>query len=482
MLSVTDMTGMAQLFPRHSGPTVLYLNFDGYTANGVSSFQSTRGNRNPDIQEILYRTSEIFSPFDVEVRRIYGNGNYDSSSNGNSTIFIGDNTNNGTGASNGAYAGTPWVYADFPGDVKGIHHQPNSDSFDLAYVDPVYGSSLSSWSNTQISRAIAHEAGHTFGLAHVLSSPSPEMMSYDAANTRFINQTFNITDLNNDGTSTTHDPGHAPKWYQTIDFGWFHYDFPVTITTQNSYTFLQTVLGARSTAGDLANVADSTAVDPNYVDGGMWNAGPGFNLTAYMQRPGDYDVYSLSTSKSRQVAIDVKQIAGSTLDPVLFVFDSTGQTLLAFNDDSGGTLNSRLIFSTTAGQTYKIVVGSYGSNSTGGYQLTVNNYYPWVIYTPVAAFSSISGPIESPLLTTTLTGGFSAGSGMAGASVRAMDQVFAQSAGLGTPSVPLAALLSNGDSRVISQVLSHGQRGNLPAQALYGHLAALPGAEMDLAW
>src|SRR5262245_48757816 len=61
LLSITDMTGVAQLFPRHSGPTILYLNFDGYTAQGVSAFQSTTGDRTRDIHEILYRSAQIYA-------------------------------------------------------------------------------------------------------------------------------------------------------------------------------------------------------------------------------------------------------------------------------------------------------------------------------------------------------------------------------------------------------------------------------------
>src|SRR5437762_13639328 len=53
--TVTDMTGLAQLFPTHSGPTMLYLNFDGYASQGVSSFASTSGNRTQDMQDILYQ-------------------------------------------------------------------------------------------------------------------------------------------------------------------------------------------------------------------------------------------------------------------------------------------------------------------------------------------------------------------------------------------------------------------------------------------
>src|SRR5207302_4518835 len=108
-------------------------------------------------------------------------------------------------------------------------------------------------------------------------------------------------------------------------------------------------------------------------------------LTAYLQVSGDYDVYNLSTSTSRTVQIDVKQIAGSSVDSIVMIYDSTGQNLLAFNDDGGGYPNSRLIFSTTAGVNYKIVVGSYGANSTGGYQLTVNNYYWWLSSSLVAS-------------------------------------------------------------------------------------------------
>ena len=428
LMSITDMTGVAQLFWRHAGPTVLYLNFDGWTSQGVSSFQSTTGDRTRDIHEILYRTAEIFSPFDVEVERIYGNGNYDSSSNGNTTIFIGDKTGNGTGVDNGAYAYTPFANCDYPGTIKGIDHRPNSDPFDLAYVDPVYGAALNSWSNTTIARAIAHEAGHTFGLAHVLSSPGQEMMSYDAGNVRFYNQTFNITNLNYNGTTTAPDDNVQPKWHIDYDFGFFHFQFPVNITTQNSYTYLQAVLGARSTAGDLANVADNGAVDPSYADGGMWSATTGFDLTAYMQRSGDFDVYALSTATSKTVQIDVRRIAGSTVDPVVMIFDASGTNLLAFNDDGGGYPNSRLIFSTTAGVNYKIVVGSYGDVSTGGYELTVNNYWPWVIYTPVLKQASLISQLEPmPLWVATPIGSAMGSSPPAGGAGRAvLDAAFSQ--------------------------------------------------------
>ena len=83
-------------------------------------------------------------------------------------------------------------------------------------------------------------------------------MSYDAGNVRFVNKTFNITDLNyNPSTGSNYDePKLQPAWYNYIDIGWFHVPVLTNITTQDSYTYLQAALGARSTVGDFANVAE----------------------------------------------------------------------------------------------------------------------------------------------------------------------------------------------------------------------------------
>src|SRR5262249_62091537 len=97
------------------------------------------------------------------------------------------------GAGNGSGAFTPWGSSDFPSPGnKGITHQPNSDAYDVAFVDPI---SYNSGTGTNQSRSIqwitqaaAHEGGHTFGLVHVLSSPDPEIMSYNTSSTRFVNK------------------------------------------------------------------------------------------------------------------------------------------------------------------------------------------------------------------------------------------------------------------------------------------------------
>src|SRR5689334_21813173 len=53
----TDMTDLARLFPRHTGPTTLYLNFDGWRhadpaqpeITGIAPFMAVSGDRDKDI-------------------------------------------------------------------------------------------------------------------------------------------------------------------------------------------------------------------------------------------------------------------------------------------------------------------------------------------------------------------------------------------------------------------------------------------------
>jgi hypothetical protein len=140
---ITDMTQWArQTVPQ--APTYLLLNFDGNGSN-ISAFQPQAGqDRDAAIQDIIYRVSEIYSPFNVTVERIQGSNNYPQSG-GYTTVFIGGDTNNDTATSSTFgykynYSSTPFAYVDYASQFRGFDHGFNSDPYDLAYVDPMQSS------------------------------------------------------------------------------------------------------------------------------------------------------------------------------------------------------------------------------------------------------------------------------------------------------------------------------------------------------
>lgn len=383
----SDYSAFAGTFPRHVGSTILYLNFDGWTGQNISSFQSTTGNRSQDIQEILYRTAEIFSPFDVQVERMTGDGAM-STVNGNSTIFIGDDSDNGTGAANVIYASTPASNTDMPGSALGQRHVPNTNAYDWAFVDPV--SSLGSQSNLGIVQAVAHEAGHTFGLGHIRTvgvdnlsdnttipvfsnTNPPELMSYDSPNVLFMNQTFNLTAANFvPATGTTYTPSVLPKWADVVFLG-----IPIsstTMQTQNSFTYLQNVLGSPPLGDDFADVADTSSVAQ--VNGVVPNVAIGPTTLGSIERRGDYDVFQFMPTSNQTLTVNAQRVPGNSVDPVLMVFD--GSTLVGINDNrTASDFSSRMSFNFQAGHTYRIVVGASDCATTGSYLFWLN--YPTTI-------------------------------------------------------------------------------------------------------
>ncbi len=325
------------------------------------------------MQSILFRTSEFFAPFNVEVSRLSGKSNFDAG-NGSTTIFIGADTNNVQNGVKIAYAHSGLYGSDFPGQfhdgLDGQPHAPNSNPFDLAWVDPVGqdndGNWVQVWDTAQISRDVAHEAGHTFGLAHVLSSPSEEMMSYNAPNTRFANLTFTITTLDNfgDGKPARPNPNIQPSWDGT------------DVVTQNSFTYLQTILGSRPDDGN-AHVAHTGSVDPTAYVAATDLSGAG-EAQGTIARLGDYQVYSFTGSEGRlllQVQATASDDGGPTLVPQVFVYDANGNSL---------GLDAEL----APGKVYTVVVGAHDGASLGGYHLS------WLVLPPEPQLPAHVGPLD----------------------------------------------------------------------------------------
>jgi hypothetical protein len=364
---ITDMTELARQFPRHSGSTVLWVNFDGWrnyegTTHTIEPFRASSDNRDQDMQQILFRTAEIYAPFDVQVRRAVGDGRYDARRQGNSTIFIGANTAKVDGTRGKFPNGyTPGKYSDYPGITRGDQHRPNSDPFDLGYVDPV-GQRGKDRVNVMdirsVAGAVAHEGGHTFGLVHTLTKPITDVMSYDAPNRFFANRTFAISDLNQEDKGLVHVPHVLPTWRGT------------RIVTQNAYTYLRAALGARP-PDDGANVADPSAVDAAYQDGPLRSLSPGPVVQGALERFGDYDVFRVQQKEGQRLWIRVWPQGGERLVVVLMLFDFSGRQLLAFDTGRGRRSQSAQVVLPAQAGAYKLVVGAVDCASQGRYTVTV---------------------------------------------------------------------------------------------------------------
>ena len=385
----TSMTQLAQQsissgkLAAPSGPTYLYLNFDGWKAckyNGnkdVTAFSGTAG----DIASILYRTAEEFAPFDVIVQQISGDSTF-STTTVATTVFVGNNLS-------GDF--TPSDFMDYPHSGGSTSHVVNSDADDVAFVSQSFvGLCTSTVRDAQIANDVAHEAGHTFGLAHIRTdgkadypnNPSstgtysttnpPDVMSYDSNNDFFSNTTYNVTDANGSGTDTSLFPDD-----QTLG----------NILMQDSFTYLQTVLGARPATSQIGLADENVTVvnagfqtlnfvDPGYYASTLSEHAVGISsatsASGNLARAGDYAAYQLSLINSpswvsgQELAITPS--AGST-SLSLMVFDETFESTMAGSVVASSNFSTPLAFRPDPTHTYLLVVGG-AAGSTGAFNFT----------------------------------------------------------------------------------------------------------------
>src|SRR5208283_5760340 len=126
---------------------------------------------------------------------------------------------------------------------------------------------------------------------------TPETMSYDSNNDFFSNVTYNVTNANFVNGDLSTDNGLMPNYQGTA------------ITQQNSFTYLQTVLGMRPSTSQVAladenlpvkNSGPQTVnfVDPNYYSTATSEhaatIGAVGTQSGNLQRAGDYAAYNLT--------------------------------------------------------------------------------------------------------------------------------------------------------------------------------------------
>jgi hypothetical protein len=80
--------------------------------------------------------------------------------------------------------------------------------------------------------------------------------------------------------------------------------------------------------------------------------------------------FDIELTAGKTYVIEMKQPANSKLDPYVRLEDKAGK-VLAEDDDSGGKLDARIVYTATTSGTYRIVATSFAPNETGPFNLVV---------------------------------------------------------------------------------------------------------------
>ena len=112
----------------------------------------------------------------------------------------------------------------------------------------------------------------------------------------------------------------------------------------------------------------------------------GGSLSDALEINGDHDWIRVDLVAGQKITITLN---GITLeDPYLRLYDASGTTLLAENDDisTGGNRNSKIVFTATTTGSYYLDVAAFNNAYVGTYQLNVVNWTP----PPVATYATIA--------------------------------------------------------------------------------------------
>ncbi|MFL5240446.1 MAG: M10 family metallopeptidase C-terminal domain-containing protein, partial [Rhizomicrobium sp.] len=117
--------------------------------------------------------------------------------------------------------------------------------------------------------------------------------------------------------------------------------------------------------------------------------GLGGTLSGNLDFVGDHDWFRVTLTAGQTYTISVTGSgAGGLVDSYLNIYDSSGTSILASNDDivDGTNRNSLINFTAPTSGTYYLDVGAFQNQYTGAYQLSVQPYVP----PPVATLDQIA--------------------------------------------------------------------------------------------
>ena len=107
----------------------------------------------------------------------------------------------------------------------------------------------------------------------------------------------------------------------------------------------------------------------------------GSTLTNSLEVIGDRDWIAVTLTAGQQVVISLSGTGTTPVDDTYLRLRDSSGNLITENDDSGGTYNSRIVFTAPSAGTYYIDVGAYDDDYAGTYELSVQPYVPPAVAT-----------------------------------------------------------------------------------------------------
>ena len=135
--------------------------------------------------------------------------------------------------------------------------------------------------------------------------------------------------------------------------------------------------------------ATSAATEANYTEttdaaagtGTGYTVAVGDSFTGALSPVGDQDWVRVQLTAGQTYTFAVTGSGGSPVADTVLQLRNSGGTVLASNDDAGGTLYSSITFTASASGSYYLNVGSYNNAGSGGYTLTTAVAPPPTVYT-----------------------------------------------------------------------------------------------------
>ncbi|MEC7962618.1 MAG: M10 family metallopeptidase [Pseudomonadota bacterium] len=119
---------------------------------------------------------------------------------------------------------------------------------------------------------------------------------------------------------------------------------------------------SRATISEVDDASASTATNYSMSVDDTFNGS--------IDSAGDRDWVAITLEAGETYSFYQTGLSGGLSDPYLRLYDATGSQL-AYDDDSGGGLNARLVYTAATSGTYYIAASSFDDGSTGAYQLQV---------------------------------------------------------------------------------------------------------------